>query len=758
MAALPKRVVSFAPPGEEKSPVTASHRPVSAPGNPNAGAEPVETESLQSHAGIAGGLNNVTPSPRAEQSAHEGAPEHSLSHANEKVGPGHLDDMMQSTLIRSYGDRKPSDTPALKEMRSSVLFSNLAGADPSQSEAAEIPASLLNSSFQLGVAPSTHKGTSAGKNSRGSSSNHKKQLRASTGTVPPSGAGQQATSTSNSSTRGTDSMAPDATMLQMEAAQAKADAHATELSFTEFRKSFEPVRVSVHKKKRCAFAKMVKLQSFDGGGGGPVWAMKFSFRGNMLATGAKDGILRVFNVKDERITPTLYKYVDEEEQSVRHYCGHARDIVDLAWTSSDFVVTAGLDMKVMVWYAAIPPQQNSGHFSALRILQHPDLVTCVSVHPLDETVLMTGCANGKAYMWKITKQSIKKSRPASSDHEAITAASPVSPPDGRDDMSAMAPGVGKRSAEGMLLTSSVETENVVTACSFTTDGSCALVGTANGHVKLCKVQDDMSGEWKLRHTTELEIRSRRIRKQSHFNKISGITNHPTNTQAVMIASNDSRLRMLSLDDKSITWKLANHENSRSRFAASFSPGEGRFVMCGSEPRSIRIWDTFIWSVLTGSAADLTIFKTKRTVLGSKALHAKSESIDRKSERRTSADSIPAGSSAAETPQQVADFQSFTSSALSAGVAPSFSKAPSQAELKGRYESFETFKCTATSEFAASDKGARLTVALFAPFPGLPSPANVIALATGPEEIRAAAGLTVLCATTSGVVTVFRNLY
>jgi hypothetical protein len=67
---------------------------------------------------------------------------------------------------------------------------------------------------------------------------------------------------------------------------------------------------------------------------------------------------------------------------------------------------------------------------------------------------------------------------------------------------------------------------------------------------------------------------------------------------VLVTSNDSRIRIYNLRDKSLEVKFKGHENLCSQIAATFSD-DGKYVICGSEDRN-----TFIWN-LTGHAAVVT---------------------------------------------------------------------------------------------------------------------------------------------------------
>eukprot|EP00043_Microstomoeca_roanoka_P015058 m.150036 g.150036 ORF g.150036 m.150036 type:complete len:118 (-) comp16167_c4_seq5:781-1134(-) len=72
-------------------------------------------------------------------------------------------------------------------------------------------------------------------------------------------------------------------------------------------------------------------------------------------------------------------------------------------------------------------------------------------------------------------------------------------------------------------------------------------------------------------------------------KVSGIETSP-NGKLLLVASNDSRVRIYHLADYSLVCKYKGYTNTSSQIRASFSP-TGQYIITGSEDRRIFVWET-----------------------------------------------------------------------------------------------------------------------------------------------------------------------
>ena len=99
----------------------------------------------------------------------------------------------------------------------------------------------------------------------------------------------------------------------------------------------------------------------------------------------------------------------------------------------------------------------------------------------------------------------------------------------------------------------------------------------------------------LKYHTQIHVRSSRG-KNAKGSKITGIRtttfppDDPEGEVKVLITSNDSRVRMYNLRDKSLEMKFRGHENTCSQINASFSD-DARYVICGSEDHKTYVWNT-----------------------------------------------------------------------------------------------------------------------------------------------------------------------
>ncbi|EME31022.1 uncharacterized protein Gasu_17820 [Galdieria sulphuraria] len=328
---------------------------------------------------------------------------------------------------------------------------------------------------------------------------------------------------------------------------------------------------------------------------GPIWSLKLNEKRNLLASGGQDAVLRVWLLcgqgnpeinwnqdysqifyngkgtdepkKQQRLgsepsfssSGTLSSSKEATEKDMensisnremniqtkyprqvlkprpfREFMGHKLDILDVAWSKNDFILSASMDKTVRLWHPSVN--------EALRKFQHSDFITTVHFHPMEEGIFISGALDEKLRVWDIAEKKV------------ITF---------KDRL------------------------GLITASSISRDGKHLLVGTYKGLCKSFQLKQD-DGTWTLQQVNEVEVCSRRG-KNSKGSKISGISFKP-HSEEFLVSSNDSRLRCYQLESFFRTCKYLGHRNFCSQIHPCYSE-DGEYVLCGSEDRQVYIWHT-----------------------------------------------------------------------------------------------------------------------------------------------------------------------
>lgn len=280
---------------------------------------------------------------------------------------------------------------------------------------------------------------------------------------------------------------------------------------------------------------------------GAVWATEFSKDGKYFAAAGRDQVVRVWAVIS---TPEERQAHEREEDSstserlsapvfrskpVREFQGHTGDILDLSWSKNNFLLSSSMDKTVRLWHIS--------REECLCTFKHKDFVTSIAFHPTDDRFFLAGSLDSVLRLWSIPDKSVAFWN---------------------------------------------QLPDLITAVAFTPDGKTAMAGVLSG---LCLFYETEG----LKYHTQIHVRSSRG-KNAKGSKITGIRtmtippDDPNGEMKVLITSNDSRIRMYNLRDKSLEMKFRGHENTCSQINASFSD-DAKYVICGSEDRKAYIWST-----------------------------------------------------------------------------------------------------------------------------------------------------------------------
>lgn len=134
-----------------------------------------------------------------------------------------------------------------------------------------------------------------------------------------------------------------------------------------------------------SFSSVRRVQSL-GAHQGKIVALAWSPSGSFLASSAQDALVKLWAVVIKG------RYGVLQTAPLRTLSGHTADVLDMAWSKGDFLVTAAMDRSVRLWH----PQTEF----CLRRFLHPDMVAAVAFHPTDDNCFVTGGCDGTTRIWR----------------------------------------------------------------------------------------------------------------------------------------------------------------------------------------------------------------------------------------------------------------------------------------------------------------------------------------------------------------------
>lgn len=211
-----------------------------------------------------------------------------------------------------------------------------------------------------------------------------------------------------------------------------------------------------------------------------IFTLKFSPDGNYLAAAGAEGEIRIWRLLAQSILdrnaaesgstdPSVHLAGLEplkvatifEEEPIQVLRGHEGEVLELSWSSNNFLLSASMDKTVRLWHYS--------RSDCLGIFEHLDYVTSVAFHPKDPRIFVSGSLDCKLRLWSIQDKAILS-------------------------WNELPPG------------------NFITAVAFTRSGKTVLAGTAGGIALIFATEG-------LRYYTQVHVRSS---KSKTGKKITGI--------------------------------------------------------------------------------------------------------------------------------------------------------------------------------------------------------------------------------------------
>ncbi|TKY60413.1 WD repeat-containing protein 44 [Spatholobus suberectus] len=291
---------------------------------------------------------------------------------------------------------------------------------------------------------------------------------------------------------------------------------------------------------------------------GLIWTMKFSPTGQYLASGGEDGVVRIWRVlsldksgicfttedstsnskvecdnsspwKKRSSQPFIFlpnSIFQFEESPLQEFFGHSSDVLDLAWSNSDILLSSSMDKTVRLWQI--------GCNQCLNVFHHNDYVTCIQFNPIDKNNFISGSIDGKVRIWGIREERV------------------IDWADIRD---------------------------VISAVSYQQDGKGFVVGSVTGTCRFFVA----SGKY-FQLEAQIDVHGK---KKASGNKITSIQFSQKHSQRIMITSEDSKIRIF--DGFELVQKYKGLPKSGSQMSGSFT-SSGKHIISVGEDSRVYIWN------------------------------------------------------------------------------------------------------------------------------------------------------------------------
>ncbi len=379
-----------------------------------------------------------------------------------------------------------------------------------------------------------------------------------------------------------------------------------------------PVKCINKSRANSDFHPMLLLTTFAKVHDGPILRSSFSKDGRYLATAGSDGVLNIWQIgptreelKDLNIKEWFHKgderwrgewdesndNIDEHKtlplptyrsdadaigteitlispHPIQSFKEHTRDIVDISWSNTGYLLSASLDKSVRLWHPTRP--------MSLHQFNHPEEVTSVSFHPTEDRYFLSGGFDKKLRIWQIPDGG----RVVQWSHvpHIITTASYQ--PDGKR--------VAAGLVDGTVIFYSLDGVNLKFFTEIVCKNRNRKVGkkvTGLAYKNLHDLSDDKVDDGGK--ADKPKKRKTKLKKAAKYVKsLATSIRKKKATEQVLITSNDSRLRLVGLNDFCMVrkYKGKGHLNISMMLKARFSES-GDFIIVGSETGKCAIWNT-----------------------------------------------------------------------------------------------------------------------------------------------------------------------
>ena len=370
-----------------------------------------------------------------------------------------------------------------------------------------------------------------------------------------------------------------------------------EIDLNYLKKSLRTIPVKVHKIsniKNRYIKTLLEVQNFfieDSG----IWVMKLSHNYEYIATGSKNGSIKIFTILgynseefeliyNKNNILEYFKLISEKP--ILELKKHTKDIIDLSWSPFNFelLLSASLDHYIILWDISIKGN------NILKKFDHKDIITCVSFSPTNPNIFISGCLDTFIRIFSIDDSVIFKNESINNSfrdkninkNDSLNNSEETMDVNNNKDITININNDIFDNNKKFNLPYYFNIGEIITSLAFFPEGNKIAIGTVNGKILVYIIFPKVTYSYSF-------VCRNKLGKYSSGKKVTSI--NFTDRNKALITTADSRIRYISMKDGKILYKYKGHLNINSMIRTS--PDLCNDVLIsGSENNFCYIWSLF----------------------------------------------------------------------------------------------------------------------------------------------------------------------
>ena len=368
-----------------------------------------------------------------------------------------------------------------------------------------------------------------------------------------------------------------------------------DLDFLKQKLRFIPVKLYKKTNKEKYIKNLVEVQNFFAEKSS-IWVIKMSKNYEYLATGGKNGSIKIFSffnynsedfdfIYNKKNILNYFKFISEKP--ILNLNKHKKDITDLSWSPYNYelLLSASVDHYAILWDIS---KRNGDNI--IKKFNHNDIVTCVNFSPIDHNIFVTGCFDKFIRFFTIDDSIINKDENINNTklNESKSTINVNYNNFNNLVKNKYSSGIFNKIIDDEKINNKFDMpyyfniDEIITTIEFFPDGRKLAIGTHNAKILVYNISN------KIQYDYSFNCRNR-LGKFSSGKKITGI--NFIDRYRALITTSDSRIRFMSMNDGKIIHKYKGHQNLNLMIRSSCDLCND-VLICGSEDNFCYIWDIF----------------------------------------------------------------------------------------------------------------------------------------------------------------------